>query len=74
MEDLEMLEEKNRNLAANFILIVAVLFLAGGIIFKDGFWAQPLIKYSVLGFGIILLVFGFVYRFQKIKLDDSEYS
>jgi len=63
-------QEKARNATSLVITIVGILFAVGGFLFKEGFVAQPLIKYSILGIGVLMVLFGFTYRMQKVSPMD----
>lgn len=73
MEDIVAKEIRLRNMGANIVMLIGGIFIIGAAVFTDGFMAQPLIKYSLLVVGILLLIFGIVYRFQKVS-GDYEYA
>lgn len=73
MEDYEYKARLARNVGANIILLLAMIFLLGGIILNDGIFGQIFIRISILATGVLLLIAGVAMRFSKVST-EYEYA
>ena len=71
MEDVQYQTEKLRNVGANFMLLVALIFLVGGLLVDYGMFQIPIIRYGVFAGGVLLFIAGVMIRFQRTPRDTD---